>query len=148
MFKNPFSFEGRIRRTEFGLSMIIWAVVHLGLVLIAQVPIGAAIALIGWVFAVWFNLAQSVKRSHDIGNSGWYILFPLYGFWLLFAEGDKGPNQYGADPKDEGNNGHHNHGGYGNYPNNGNSYYGGSNNGGNHNRNSGEYGGGNPYGKR
>ena len=26
MFKNPFSFEGRIRRTEYGLSVIIYAV--------------------------------------------------------------------------------------------------------------------------
>ncbi len=26
MFKRPFSFEGRIRRTEYGLSLVIYAI--------------------------------------------------------------------------------------------------------------------------
>ena len=44
-------------------------------------------------------MAQAVKRSHDLDNTGWYILIPFYGFWLLFAEGTRGNNKYGEDPK-------------------------------------------------
>ena len=27
-------------------------------------------------------IASSVRRMHDVGNSGWFILFPLYNFYL------------------------------------------------------------------
>ena len=53
-------------------------------------------------------LAVSVRRLHDIGKSGWFILvglIPIIGFfWLLIyflQEGTAGPNQYGPNPKEE-----------------------------------------------
>ena len=49
------------------------------------------IALTLWY--IW--IAQAVKRSHDIGHSGWWIWIPFYIVWLLFAKGDKGENEYG-----------------------------------------------------
>lgn len=30
---------------------------------------------------------------------GWFLLIPIYNLILAFTEGDKGPNQYGEDPK-------------------------------------------------
>ena len=39
MFNNPFSFEGRIRRTEYGLSLIIVAVARVTLMMVI---VGAA----------------------------------------------------------------------------------------------------------
>ncbi len=33
---------------------------------------------------------KGVKRCHDRGNSGWWILIPYYGFWLLFADSEAG----------------------------------------------------------
>jgi len=44
-------------------------------------------------------LAQGAKRCHDVGNSGWYIIIPLYSLVLMFLEGDMGENQRGPDPK-------------------------------------------------
>ncbi len=88
MFKNPFSFKGRIRRTEYGLSLLIAAagnIITLGFGAFITVP---------------FMLAQVAKRSHDIGNSGWFILIPIYNpFFLLFTDGEKKNNQYGGNPK-------------------------------------------------
>jgi len=46
---------------------------------------------------IW--IAQAVKRSHDIGHSGWWIWIPFYIVWLLIAKGDKGENEYGEEPK-------------------------------------------------
>lgn len=47
----------------------------------------------------WILIAQSVKRSHDIGNSGWFNLIPFYGLFLLFGNSDDGDNKYGSNPK-------------------------------------------------
>ena len=102
MFKNPFSFEGRIRRTEYGLSIIIYAVAER---IVSEIgsEIGGVIILILIIPVIWFLVAQATKRCHDVGNSGWWQLIPLYGLWLVFQDGDHGPNQYGENPKGIGN---------------------------------------------
>jgi uncharacterized membrane protein YhaH (DUF805 family) len=100
MFKDPFSFEGRIRRTEYGISVIIYASIVVLISLIVESSNGdAAFLLIAYIPLLWFLWAQSAKRCHDVGNSGWWQLIPLYGFWLLFQDGDAGTNQYGDNPK-------------------------------------------------
>ena len=104
MFRNPFSFNGRIRRVEYGLSNIIYMVIAIiGLLITDAVSMlsGAwgAISMIIYVPLIWFMLAQGAKRCHDRDNNGWYQFIPFYGFWMLFAPGDKRENRYGKDPK-------------------------------------------------
>jgi len=101
MFKNPFSFEGRIRRTEFGLSFIIYfiAAFVIGL-FIGLAKLNENVVYILLIPAWWFIFAQGAKRCHDRGNSGWFQLIPFYGLWMLFSEGDYGTNEYGPDPKE------------------------------------------------
>ena len=48
---------------------------------------------------IWFFIAQGAKRSHDRGNSGWFLFVPFYVFWLVFADSDSGKNEYGLNPK-------------------------------------------------
>jgi len=104
MFQNPFSFEGRIRRTEFGISFIIYAVAAIVMNLMAGVGGGfAIIVLLAYIPMLWFLWAQGAKRCHDLGNSGWYQIIPFYFLWLLFADGQEGPNDYGDNPKGIGN---------------------------------------------
>jgi uncharacterized membrane protein YhaH (DUF805 family) len=114
MFKAPFSFEGRIRRTEYGLSIIIQAIAltFVQLFVVAMI-VGssssysspdnsnglALLFFIFWIPSLWFLWAQGAKRCHDVGNSGWWQLIPLYGLWLIFEEGQAGQNKYGDDPK-------------------------------------------------
>lgn len=100
MFKNPFSFHGRIRRTEFGISYVMFIVGFLGLVSVVNL-----IGITGYSIAVhvtalyWFLFSQSAKRCHDLGHSGFYQLIPFYVFALLFNEGANRRNKYGQDPK-------------------------------------------------
>jgi len=102
MFSSPFSFEGRIRRREFGISFIIFNSVY------AYVgwALGAGPATNdGTVFVLihlpmyWFFLAQSAKRCHDVGHNGFWQFIPFYVFWLLFQNGKPGINEYGPNPK-------------------------------------------------
>lgn len=47
------------------------------------------------------SIAVGVRRMHDVGKSGWYIIVPIYNFILTVTEGDFGENEYGNDPKQE-----------------------------------------------
>jgi uncharacterized membrane protein YhaH (DUF805 family) len=96
MFRNSFSFDGRIRRLEYGVSIIIWYFYFTICVLITK---GTGIYFILLIPGFWFLWSQGAKRCHDLDNNGWWQIIPLYGFWLLFQEGKDGANQYGANPK-------------------------------------------------
>ena len=105
MFKAPFSFEGRIRRTEYGLTFIIVFAVSFFCNLIAffMGSAGPILMILCYIPLFWFAWAQGAKRCHDLGNSGWFQLIPLYGLWLLFQDGQAGENGYGENPKGIGN---------------------------------------------
>lgn len=103
MFNKPFSFNGRIRRLEYGISAIIYLVWYTIITIMMETPnpsIGASVfVLISFIPMIWFFWAQNCKRCHDRGNSGWYQIIPFYFFVLLFGDGDNGNNEYGENPK-------------------------------------------------
>lgn len=120
MFKAPFSFDGRIRRIEYFLSglvcgVVVWIAMLLGVGTFllgagsgsaAGSAFGLLIGVVAIIAAIWFSLAQGIKRLHDLNKSGWLILIcyiPFVGWifalYMLFADGTVGPNQYGPDPK-------------------------------------------------
>ena len=43
----------------------------------------------------YIDILQSIKRARDRGASGWWILVPFYGLWLLFGDSVPGENKYG-----------------------------------------------------
>ncbi len=107
MFKNPFSFEGRIRRTEYGTSFILFAIARVIVTFIAAAVMSngnnsggfVSLTLILSIPLIWFLFAQGSKRCHDVGWSGWMQLIPLIPLYLIFASGQTGLNKYGDDPK-------------------------------------------------
>ena len=103
MFKNPFSFEGRIRRLEYGLTIVLYIVLIIGFNMVMAAVPSASFFLLLLIPVLWIMIAQAAKRCHDLGNSGWYQLIPFYGFWLLFADSKDGMNEYGPNPKGIGN---------------------------------------------
>ncbi len=102
MFQHPFSFSGRIRRLEYGLSYLIYFVYYFPMNALEEDQIGvgfAAIWLILIIPMIWFLYAQGAKRCHDLGHNGWWQIIPFYFFWMLFEEGDTYSNEYGDNPK-------------------------------------------------
>lgn len=112
MFKNPFSFEGRIRRTEYGISFIIFGVARVTITIISAALMSnnndsggtVSLSLLLSIPLVWFLWAQGSKRCHDIGWSGWMQLIPFIPLYLIFASGQNGLNKFGADPKEKAQN--------------------------------------------
>lgn len=102
MFKNPFSFDGRIRRTEYGISFLIYLAVYFTLSALAAAAAQATAGVLVFLLTiplVWFLWAQGAKRCHDIDRNGWWQLIPFYFLFLLFEDGHPGRNEYGSNPK-------------------------------------------------
>ena len=105
VFAKYFDFSGRAKRTEYWLFHLIHAVVSVVLLILG--------VTVGWVFFVLLgiyylasiipSLAVLVRRLHDTGRSGWWILigFVPFGGFVLFIftlMGSDGPNYYGPEP--------------------------------------------------
>lgn len=109
MFRHPFSFKGRIRRLEYFVSNCFSYVLLQAINLVTDfVPdkdasSGETVVLLVmfafYLVIIWFSLAQGVKRCHDMGHNGWFVLIPFYGLWMLCCDGEKHANKYGPDPK-------------------------------------------------
>ncbi len=100
MFKAPFSFSGRITRTEYLVSSMIFLVLYgMGCIVIVSAGDAAPLAAIVIIPAAWFAIAQGWKRSHDAGWHGIITLIPYVNFVLLFVSGDEGANKYGPNPR-------------------------------------------------
>lgn len=114
VLKQYADFNGRARRQEywmFALFNIIFVLILAGL---SGAIVGATdtaewsmIPLVIYYLGIIIpSLAVAVRRLHDQNKSGWYYCVTFIpfigGIWLLIllcTEGDAGPNQYGADPK-------------------------------------------------
>lgn len=108
-------FQGRSRRKEywmFVLGIFIAAIVLSIIEGIAGVN-GMIAGAYGPLTAIFFlviivpGIAVQVRRFHDQDKSGWFVLIgliPLLGGLVVLVfmclEGTRGPNRFGADPKD------------------------------------------------
>ena len=100
MFSNSFSFSGRIRRTEYGITFIIAAILITFINVLTEESYELAWLFLAYIPIYWFFFAQGAKRCHDMGNSGWYQIIPFYALWMIFAKGEEGiSNKYGINPK-------------------------------------------------
>ena len=106
-------FSGRARRKEywmFVLFNVIFAILALSLDVVLGTAMEASFFGVFYglycLFVLLPALAVGVRRLHDTGRSGWWILIsfiPVIGgiwyFVLMVLDGDPGENQYGENPK-------------------------------------------------
>ena len=63
--------------------------------------LGVLFALILMLIVSLHGLSVSVRRMHDVGKSGWWVLVPFANFFLLFKKSDEEWNIYGEPPVDD-----------------------------------------------
>ena len=116
MRDNYANFSGRATREEYWMFSLFYSLFFLGgcIALFALTSIIDMLnyTLIGLVMIIFIfahfipTLAVLVRRLHDTGKSGWYLLIqliPYIGALIIFIftviEGDKNENKWGPNPK-------------------------------------------------
>ena len=99
--------EGRVNRKVLWLNFVVPYFVIAIVVGIID-GIAGTLGVLTTIFSIimiWPSIAVQVKRCHDRGRTGWFILIglvPLLNIWLLvelgFLKGTTGSNKYGGDP--------------------------------------------------
>ena len=106
-------FSGRARRKEYWMFFLINLIISIVLIaidsLIGTFRPQAGVGLLQGLYSLAVlipSLAVTVRRLHDIGRSGWWILIgliPVIGgiVLLIFAllDSEPGANEYGPNPK-------------------------------------------------
>lgn len=101
-------FSGRARRSEYWYwTLAVFLVYVVGLIFTAIArPLGLLIFVVLVLGGFLPGLAVSVRRLHDTGRSGWFLLISLIPFvggivLLVFqcADSQPQPNKYGPSPK-------------------------------------------------
>lgn len=102
VWQNYVNFEGRARRKEYWMFFLFNILISYGLqilAVVAEAPILFVVALI-YSFAVLLPaIGVGVRRMHDVGKSGWFILVPFYNFYLACCDSEPHENKWGPNPK-------------------------------------------------
>lgn len=97
-----FCFSGRSRRSEVFPFLLLVGMMSGTLIYFKQdgAPFGGP-SPEWWPFLITFFPAMGavVRRLHDIGRSGWWVICPIIPEIFIFRDSDKGENKYGNSPK-------------------------------------------------
>jgi uncharacterized membrane protein YhaH (DUF805 family) len=107
VLKNYAGFSGRARRTEYWMFALFNFIITAVLDLIGMaVKLGTYLGLIYGLLVLIPGLAVGVRRLHDTGRSGWWLLIaiiPIIGAIILIVfmvmDSEPGDNKYGPNPK-------------------------------------------------
>jgi uncharacterized membrane protein YhaH (DUF805 family) len=112
-------FNGRARRKEFWMFSLFYFIILFATLMLAVIggaiseTLGALLIILPVLVALGLvvpSLAISVRRLHDTGHSGWFILLniiPIINWvgWIVLlvfycTDSEPGDNQYGPNPKE------------------------------------------------
>ena len=105
-------FSGRARRKEYWMFLLFNVIVGIilnSIDLVGGLYIAGAFGILNTIYVLASLipvLAVSVRRLHDTGRSGWWLLISLIPFlgtvvilYFFLLEGDPASNRFGPNPK-------------------------------------------------
>jgi len=104
-------FDGRARRKEYWTFFLVNFIIAVVMGFMAGILwsiLGLVVNIALWVYALAIivpSIAVAVRRLHDTGRSGWWVLIgfiPIIGLVLivfLIQDSAPGENEYGPNPK-------------------------------------------------
>ncbi len=102
VLKQYADFNGRARRKEYWMFVLFNMIFSYSLAfipLIIEVPELSILYTI-YSFGVLIPyFAVGVRRMHDAGKSGWFLLIPIYNLVLACTDSEEGDNKWGSNPK-------------------------------------------------
>ena len=107
------TFSGRAQRAEYWYFVLFYILIFIGLSILdgmtGSFSEAAGMGFLGGIFSLALllpSIAVGVRRLHDTGRSGWWLLLaliPLIGAIVLLVftvqDSTPGENQYGPNPK-------------------------------------------------
>ena len=116
VLKKYAEFNDRARRQEYWFFTLFNVIVSIVLALMdgamGSLSASAGVGLLSGIYALAVfipSLAVLVRRLHDTGRTGWWVLLcfiPLIGVIVILVflvlDSDPGANEYGPNPKGEG----------------------------------------------
>ena len=113
VLKNYAGFSGRARRKEYWM-FVLFHIIFLIVAMLIDRILGTTFGEMGYglIYTIYSlavlipALAVAVRRLHDTGKTGWWVLIglvPIVGFIVLLIfmvmDSESGENKYGANPK-------------------------------------------------
>jgi uncharacterized membrane protein YhaH (DUF805 family) len=101
-------FTGRAGRKEYWMFQLFNVIVAAGngfvLGFVSRVfklePVFADMGIVIYMLAMLPpSVAVAIRRMHDVGRRGWWVLCPGINLLLLFLDSEPGTNEYGPNPK-------------------------------------------------
>jgi uncharacterized membrane protein YhaH (DUF805 family) len=107
VLKNYVGFQGRARRKEYWMFVLFSVIVSIVLTIIESILSVSQVLTGLYSLAILLpSLAVGVRRLHDTGRSGWWLLIgliPLIGAIILLVfmcqDSQEKDNEYGPNPK-------------------------------------------------
>ncbi len=97
-------FQGRARRKEYWMFFLFNLIIAFVLGMIEGVlginsnSTQSVLANFYQMAVLLPSIAVGIRRMHDVGKSGWFMLVPIYNIILAVKQGDAGENRFGSDP--------------------------------------------------
>lgn len=101
-------FSGRAQRKEYWMFFLFYIIIavtisFVGMLIGFELDMGTKLsdfASLLYNLAILIpSIAVGIRRMHDIGRSGWWLIVPIVGFVFLFFDSQFDENEYGPNPK-------------------------------------------------
>ena len=99
---NYANFKGRASREEYWMFVLFNIIFVIALSFIEVFLFGLYSSILSNIYTLAIlvpSIAVGVRRMHDTGKSGWFLLIPIYNFILAVTQGESNSNKYGEVPE-------------------------------------------------